>query len=270
MIIQKKSSPLIWQFDSFSREKGIRHFVSTRASGVSQEQFSSLNLSFSVGDLEENVWENRKRLAQSIQIPPSRLCFSNQVHGNKVRYISENEIKDSEILKNHLKETDATFTDVKGLCLCTMAADCVPVLFYVPQKQVIGVAHAGWRGTVGKIAQKTALAIIQKYQCNPSEILVGIAPSISSEAYEIGKEVIEAVEKAFGTKEGLILNERKNEGKAYFDLWEANKRQLLEIGIPSVNIEISGICTFQNSDTFFSARKNFGGGGRFAAGLYLL
>jgi YfiH family protein len=270
MIIQQKSSPQIWQFDSLSKEKGIKHFVSTRTGGVSQEQLSSLNLSFSVGDIEENVWENRRRLAHTIKIAPERLCFSNQVHGNTVKYISEQEAMDSKNLKNYLKETDASFTDVKGLCLCSMAADCVPILFYVPQKQVIGVAHAGWRGTVGKIAQKTALGIIQKFQCQPTEILVGIAPSISPQVYEVGKEVIEVVESAFGNKEGLILNERKNEGKGYFDLWEANKRQLTEIGIPLSNIDISGICTFQNSETFFSARKNFGGGGRFAAGLYLM
>jgi hypothetical protein len=270
MIIPQKSSPQLWHFDNLSNEKGIKHFVSTRLGGVSQEQLSSLNLSFSVGDKEENVWENRKRLAHSIKIDPIKLCFSNQVHSNNVKYISENEANDLQSLKFFLKDTDATFTDVKGLCLCSMAADCVPILFYVPQKQVIGVAHAGWRGTVGKIAQKTALAICKKFNCAPTELLIGIAPSISPEMYEVGKEVIEAVESAFGTTEGLILNERKSEGKGYFDLWEANKRQLLEIGIPTSNIEISGICTFQHSETFFSARKNFGGGGRFAAGLYLL
>ncbi|MCS6833979.1 MAG: peptidoglycan editing factor PgeF, partial [Flammeovirgaceae bacterium] len=224
----------LWNFDSFSSFKNLRHFVSMREGGVSQGELSSLNLSYSTGDKPENVVENRRRLAEAVGIDQKALIFGRQVHGSAVKYVSREIAYNEAVRQEFLKETDALFTDVKGVCLCVMAADCVPLLFYVPRQQVIGVAHAGWRGTVAKIGQKTALAIMEKFKCNPDELFVGIAPSISAAVYEVGSDVIEAVEKAFGTTKELILNERN--GKGFFDLWKANVLQLTEVGIPLSHI----------------------------------
>ena len=120
-----------------------------------------------------------------------------------------------------------------------------------------------------KIGKKTALAMQEHFGSDPKDIRVGIGPSIGPEAYEVGKEVIQAVENAFGTKENLIHQETP-QGKGHFDLWEANKQPLLEIGILEQHIECANICTYTQHDLFFSARRLNGKGGRFASGIMLV
>jgi YfiH family protein len=149
-----------------------------------------------------------------------------------------------------------------------MSADCVPVLLYDPVKGAVGAVHAGWKGTVGKIVTATVKAMQEMFGTNPKDLKAGIGPSICPEVYEVGEEVIEAAVKAFGTKEGLITHEN-GQGKGYFNLWEANRIQLLSMGVPADAIEVAGICTYRQSHQFFSARKSGNRAGRFAAGIML-
>jgi len=260
MIEEKIKSLPLWQFEKLKPFTSIRHYVSGRRGGVSSGEKSTLNLSFKVGDNPEDVNKNRKKISDRFDIRQNDLVFPVQTHSVNVGIIDSDE--------QTFDDTDALVCNKEGVCISVMSADCVPVLFFDPVEKVIGAAHAGWKGTVGKIAARTVHVMINQFNCSPSNILACIGPSISPEVYQVGKEVIEEVIKSFGSKEGLIQSET-SDGKAYFDLWEANKKQLLDIGIQSEHIEVAGICTFKNAHEFFSARHSKNQAGRFAAGIML-
>jgi hypothetical protein len=141
-------------------------------------------------------------------------------------------------------------------------ADCVPVLFFDPVQKVIGIAHAGWKGTLKKIAAKTVGFLIDRYNSNPATILVGIGPAIGACCYEVDGQVRSLYEESFSF--GSSLLEERN-GKNYLNLWEANRLQLLDTGIQEEHIEMAGLCTSCYPQSFFSHRRERGRTGRFAA-----
>lgn len=263
MIHKKINNLPLWQFESFALNPAIRHFISGREGGVSKGDKGALNLSYSVGDLPENVLHNRTLLAKAMGVEERNLIFPKQVHGNTVLQINEGNTEQD------LEAGDALISNNPGVCLIATAADCVPVLFFDEKKQAIAAAHAGWRGTVSKIVTKTLLAMETAFGSRPGDVKVGIGPSIGPQVYEVGEEVIEAVHQAFGTDAGRLLLSSENPKKEKFNLWEANKLQLLKLGVPEENIEVAGICTFSNKDKFFSARASKSSG-RFAAGIMLI
>lgn len=213
------------------------------------------------------ITSNRKALSKAVNIPLENFVMQNQIHGNNVKVVSKKH-KGSGV-SNHsdsLQDNDAMISNIAGICLFLFAADCVPILFYDSKKRVIGAAHSGWKGTVKKIAQKTVLKMQEEYQSSLKDIIVGIGPSISVQNYEIGENVVTAGKKAFGKIDNYFQYNTKTK-KYHFDLWYANKQQLIDLGINEKNIEISNICTYSRSDIFFSARKN--NTGRFSAGIML-
>ena len=257
-------------FENLSAWKEIRHFVSTRTGGVSKPPFDSLNLGFNVGDNPDRVLKNRRRFAEAIGIPLNQFTIARQIHSGNVRIISD-ELKGSGSTnhENAIKDTDAMVTNVEGICLAILVADCVPILFFDPVQRAIGVAHAGWKGTLEFIAQKTVMAMEKAFGSLAEDVVVGIGPSIGPCCYKVGPDIISQVEIIFHTKKEYILNESKS-GEGYFDLWKANLDQLLHAGIERKNIEMAMRCTCHNSDLFFSYRHQKGVTGRFCPGITLL
>ncbi len=252
-----------FQFNHFSEHLEIKHFISTR----NKSNGKNLNISLESNMSHSEVLENRKLLSEAVNIPSENFVMQNQVHGDTVTII--NQSHKGKGVYNHqsaIQNSDAMITNEKNICLFLFAADCMPVLFYDIKKRIIGACHSGWKGTVLKIAQKTIVEMKRIYNSSPEDILIGIGPSISVQNYEVGENVVNAVEKTFGTKE-KYLRFNKNSGKYHFDMWYTVKQQLLEIGIPEKNIEFSGFCTYENNDLFFSARKK--DSGRFGAGIML-
>ena len=269
MLETRLQSLCVFQFRNLSKQSGVDHFVSTRIGGLSPPPYESLNLGFHVEDSDETVLKNRQRLAENVGIPLSDFTIAKQVHSGTVTIVTEAmRGYGAADLNTAVDETDAMVTDVPGLCLTVLMADCVPVLFFDPQKGVVAAVHAGWRGTVKLAAQNTVNILKQKFDCKPPDILVGIGPSIGPCHYEVGPEVIAQVEDTFGGTDGYINNETPD-GKGYFDLWEANKRQIMETGIPAQNIEVAQICAYCNAHLFFSERHQRGRTGRFGAGIML-
>lgn len=262
MIQQTNDALKLWRFKILSQQTSIEHFISGRPGGVSEGEIGSLNLSFRAGDTPQNVQENRNRLAQSLGIAPVQLFFPAQTHSIHVKKVDPNTSSDS------LIDTDALITNFPSICVCVMSADCVPILLYDPINKAVGAVHAGWRGTVGKIVTATVQAMQQAFGTRPADMIAGIGPSICPEVYQVGQEVIEAAIQAFGTKENLITNQN-GEGKGFFNLWEANRMQLIGLGVRPEAIEVAGICTYQQSHQFFSARRSGNRAGRFAAGIML-
>jgi len=270
MIEKHLNSLSIWFFERLLNYSCIIHFVSGRMGGFSNRPYGSLNLGFHVGDDPEAVIRNRNLLASTLGIPYDDFTFAKQIHDSGVKIITE-EQRGSGVVKHEtaLDATDAFVTNVPNICIVMLLGDCVPILYFDPNRNVVGIAHAGWRGTVQSVAQNTVRAFRERFHSSPSDIIVGIGPSIGPCCYEVGPEVIAQFENIFCGKNVYVHNETSN-GKGYLDLWEANKTQLLQMGIPEGNIEVSGICTCCNHDLFFSRRHQKGETGRFGAGIKLI
>jgi YfiH family protein len=142
------------------------------------------------------------------------------------------------------------------------------VLLYDPVRRAAGAVHAGWRGTVGKIVAHTVAAMREAFGTDPADLVAGIGPSICADVYQVGEEVLAAVENAFGATEGLILR-RTAEGKGYIDLWEANRRQLLAAGVPAPSIEVAGLCTYRARRPVFLRPQIQKPGGPFRGGIVI-
>jgi YfiH family protein len=257
-------------FGNLSGYREMRHFISTRTGGVSKPPFNSLNLGFHVGDDPDRVLRNRRALAKSMGIPLNRFTIAKQIHSGNVRIITD-EMRGSGSMdqENAVESTDAMVTDRTGICLTILVADCVPMLFFDPVQRAIGVAHAGWKGTLQLIAQKTVMTMETAFGSRAENIMVGIGPSIGPCCYRVGSDVISRIENIFPTAQGLILHQ-SDDGAGYFDLWKANVDQLIALGIEIKNIELARICTQENTDLFFSYRHQHGDTGRFGAGITLL
>ncbi len=251
----------LWQFENLSQYPEIGHYVSGREGGKSFGALGSLNLSYKVNDVPENVSENRKRLADALSVTPGNLIFPVQTHSNHVRVVG----KDTGL--EELEDTDAIITNTPGLLISVQSADCVPVLLYDPVQKAAAAIHAGWRGTMAQIVHHTVEKMKTVFGSAPDNLIAAIGPSIGEEVYQVGPEVIEAVVQVYGTKEGIISREAG--GKGFCNLWEANRIQLLRQGIKAENIEVAGICTYRYADQFFSARHSNHTAGRFAAGVVL-
>jgi YfiH family protein len=266
-LTKNKNIPLL-HFENLSKFNEIKHYITTKDGGVSTEHLASLNLGYTVNDLPENVEENRILLVEELSILKNQLLFAKQSSESKVVIVNELHFpKFIGDIHLDLISVDAMITDRKGIFLSILTADCVPILIFDKVKKVIAVSHAGWKGTVLKITQKTAILMHEKFNCNYDNLIVGIGPSISPAVYEVGFDVINEFKQAF-TNYNEILTPI-NEQKALLNLWKANEIQLLELGVKKENIEISEICTFSNPDIFFSARKTKGKTGRFASGIML-
>jgi polyphenol oxidase len=270
-MLQIKTNKIdLYNFDNLIDNKNICHFITSRSGGVSKKPYHSLNLSYSTKDLAENILENRARIARMLRIENEKLIFPTQTHSTNIKIIEENFLSLSASDKEkQLCDVDALVTKEKGICICALTADCVPVFLFDREKHVVSVVHAGWRGTAGEIVSKTIMLLQDKFQTNPEHILAGIGPSIGTDAYEVGNEIAGIFIKLYGKDSNVVIS-RKFGDKVFLNLWEANRLQLIQSGVPEKNIEVAGMCTYQHDDIFYSSRKSGGDTGRFGNGIMLL
>lgn len=266
--LTRKGLPL-YVFSKLKKFENITHFVTTRHGGVSDGAYSALNLGLGTEDSPLSILQNRQILADALSIPLEHFVFANQVHSTNVEVITKDRRGAGAFSRhNAITACDAMITAEPEICLFVMGADCVPILFLDPTKQVVGAAHSGWRGTVNKIAACTIKKMSEHFGCLPQDVLVAVGPSIGPCCYNIGGEVIDEVLRNFGTTEGLISFDNP-ESTPIFNLWQANKVQLMEIGVPEENIQIAELCTQHNHGDFFSSRHGKGITGRFGAGIMI-
>jgi polyphenol oxidase len=243
-------------FASF-HDPAIRHGVSTRTGGVSTGPYSSLNLGASVGDRQEAVLENRARLARSLGFRPDRLVTTPQIHGKGVLVVDEQTAQTA--LQTR---ADILVSREPGFLLMQRFADCVPLVLWHQRAGVVGVAHAGWRGTAIGVAG-AAVDAVAELGGEPSGLRAGIGPSIGPCCFEVGQEVVDQIP---GATEASSLGPN---GRPYVDLWEINRRQLVAAGVPEDRVEVAGVCTRCQADTFFSHRALGFPAGRFGAAIGL-
>jgi len=258
-VSHEKNGVGFFSIPSFDKTNLVVNAFSGRKGGISKGKYSSLNLSFLTEDKQENIMKNRIRFATAIGISPESMVNAQQVHEDIIYKVTIKDKGRGAFERDTLiPATDALMTNEKGITLMLFFADCVPVVFLDPIKKAIAVTHAGWKGTVAKIAAKTVKALELNYGVKPENILVGIGPSIGPCHYQVDHTVIAKVAEAFPKSEKLLFDKKEN-GYAYLNLWEANRIQLLEVGISDKNITVAGLCTYCFQDNFFSHRGNMMG-----------
>jgi polyphenol oxidase len=245
----------------FEMWEGVTHGIFTRLGGVSDAPYASLNLGGSIGDDPQAVLTNHERMYAALDVDESRVCSVWQVHSADVIVATE-----AVPGQRWITQADAMIADRPGVVLSMRFADCTPVLFHDPVRGVIGMAHAGWRGTVQGVAAETVRAMSENFGSNPADIEAAIGPAIGPDRYQVGEEVVDAVQAYFGMIEGLVRRDPAD-GTAYLDLWAANRLDLERVGVEK--IEVAGICTAQHTDEWFSHRAEHGRTGRFGAVLSL-
>ena len=244
----------------FQRETGIQHGFSTRKGGVSKEHLASLNLSFSVEDAKENVLENFRRIGERFGKTPEDFVLSKQSHETKVLKVGMKDRGKGITKDRDYEGIDALITDEEGLILSCFSADCVPILFYDPIHKAVGACHSGWRGTKGKILQNVVEEMRKHFSSNPAEILIAIGPSICKEQYVVSEDLALSFLEDYpdvGENSSSPI-QRISKDKFQLDLWDLNRRIALDSGIKEEHISISGYCTMENPELFFSHRYSQG------------
>lgn len=242
-------------------------FSTTREGGVSQGAYSTFSICDYCGDETTHVHSNRATLCKHLNIKDNQLILPHQSHTTNVAIVRESDIANG----TRFTDTDALITNVKNCCIGISTADCVPLLLYDPHAECIAAIHAGWRGTVNRIAEKTIRSMQEVYGSLPNHILAIIGPSISEPAFEVGDEVYETFQAAHFNMEEIAHRYPALNGqtKWHIDLWKANAHQLLNMGIPAAQIQNPGICTYTAHNNFFSARRLGIRSGRIYTGILM-
>ncbi len=258
-------------FDLFDREEDIVHFTTTRVGGVSEGAFSSFNMGNFSDDSPLNINENREILSRMLYMDMNRFIIPHQTHGSRVLTIDRQFLSlDHATAIEALYGVDATITEEKDLFLCVTTADCVPVVLYDRRKGVIAAIHAGWKGTVGWIVEKTVMEMVRQFGASPGDMIAGIGPAIDVSHYEVGDEVARRFhDEGFDLSDAALFPRKTAASKYHIDLKEVNRRELIRLGVPEVHIEKSTLCTFGREDLFFSARRQTVHSGRMLTGIMM-
>ena len=246
--------------------EGVTAFSSTRQGGYSEGRYGEFNINRYCGDSEEAIQKNRETLCQLLGIEDHSLLMPHQVHLAEIAVVDREMLTlPTEEIQQKLDGIDALMTNEAGVCIGVSTADCIPVLLYDPIRRASCAIHAGWRGTVQRIVEKAVARMTEVFGSDPKNLIAQIGPGIHLESFEVGDEVYQTFE-----KEGfpMELISKKYE-KWHIDLPECNRLQLVAAGIPETHIAVSPVCTFQQSDTFFSARKLSINSGRIFTGILL-
>ena len=238
------------------------HCFTTRSGGVSRGYLSSLNIGWNRGDAPENVEKNFAILADALGFDLSQLVLTRQTHSDIVRQVCA---ADAQGLDNHTyPECDALITNDPGKALVVFSADCTPILLHDPVTGAVGAAHAGWRGTAGKIAAKTVAAMVKAYGCKPENIRAAVGPNIGPCCFETHRDVPDAMEAAFGSAAAAHIHSAGD--KYYVNLKSLNALALQQAGVTQV--EISDACTACQPERFWSHRVT--GGERGSQGAIII
>ncbi|WP_165423668.1 peptidoglycan editing factor PgeF [Ktedonosporobacter rubrisoli] len=299
MIEQHYNELRYLQFEHFKQFKDITHGIFTRHGGYSEPPYQGLNTSTSIyvpgSDSVDNVARNRQLVLQALGISTSPFVTLWAIHSADVARVDRwSEWRTDWAYPSFhkpgwtpasVRKGDALITRERGLGIALSFADCTPILFYDPVEQVIGLAHAGWRGVARGIVLATVEAMQKQYGCLPANIYAGIGPAIGACCYEVGPEVQDFLlgERQFedmptepryreAVRESATfrlqpLAERES---LHLDLWETNRKQLLLAGLRAEHIELASICTSCHKEHFFSYRGEKGKTGRFPVVLRLL
>ena len=225
--------------------------VTTRHGGVSDGPYASLNLGLHVGDEPEAVVENRRRAAALVGLGLDDLVFCRQTHRRNVAVVGPGDRgRGTAADADAIDDADAVVTTGPGVGLVVMVADCVPIVLYDPVAHVLACVHAGWAGTVRRVAEATVEAMAA-LGSDPANVLAGVGPAVEPDRYQVGDDVAEAAHEAFGAAADEVVRP-DGTGRWLFDLPAANRRTLVEAGVAPEHIEVVPVGT--GDERFFSDR----------------
>jgi YfiH family protein len=253
----------------------VTAFSTKRHGGYSQGNYAAFNVNLYCGDDTQSICRNRQMLCSFLGVDESCLVMPHQTHQTKVCTVDDSFFSlGKEERTAALEGVDAVTTSLKNVCIGVSTADCIPILLYDTEHHVAAAVHAGWRGTVARIVEKTVTHMQQRYGSLPQRMKAVIGPGISLECFEVGEELYTVFAEAGFPMDDLtkrfpaMRNDEVGE-KWHIDLPRCNRLQLLTAGLPASQILSSGICTYQQSDDFFSARRLGIQSGRIFTGIVL-
>lgn len=250
-----------WQPQGIPQPAQVICAFSSRQGGISEGPFCSLNLGLHVGDEPNHVLENRQRFSHALGIDLSHWVAAQQVHGCNVAIVNQRHRGlGAYCQETALDDVDGLVTADAGVWLSCYYADCVPLIFWDSRGKAIGIAHAGWRGTLANIGFSVVRQMVGVLGCELQDIQVLIGPAIGACCYMVGEEVATAFHKRFGQEP---LSQRQ--GRSYLDLRAANRELMVEAGIPPDQIYASNLCTACHPEAFFSHRRDGSPTGRMTA-----
>ena len=234
-------------------------FSSTRFGGYSQGTYGEWNINKYCGDNDEAILQNRKALCELLDIDDEKLLMPHQTHQTKIANIGHEFFSlSADDRQKQLEGIDAIMTDMPNVCIGVSTADCIPILLYDKKRQAACAVHAGWRGTVNRIAEVAVRGMSDAFCSIPSDIIAQIGPGISLDSFEVGDEVYETFAKAGFDMSRISKrypSKEPNSEKWHIDLPMCNRQQLIAAGLRSECISSSDICTFKQHNLFFSARR---------------
>jgi len=255
MIVNNEAGLQYYQFESLKKATIIQA-IFTRTGGTSREPWNSLNIGNTVGDNPDNVKQNLTNILAVLGYRTEQLAQVRQIHSSTIIRVNDpNQPGDP------FFPADGMVSNRPGVLLLMRYADCVPIFLFDPVLCVVGIAHAGWKGTVNEIGLEIVNVMQNEYGADPNNIIAGIGPSIGPDHYQVGKEVIQEIRRIFPDKLDEVLFESSDGVK--LDLWKANQISLRKSGVKK--IEVAEICTACNLKDWFSHRGDKGKTGRFAA-----
>lgn len=246
---------------------GVTAFSTTRRGGVSQGSHGSLNVNAYCGDEPASVAQNRRLLSEALGLSgPERLVMPHQVHGTAVRHVDAGFLAlPADRQAALLEGVDALMTREAEVCIGVSTADCIPVLVYDPVQRAACAIHAGWRGTVARIAVAAVREMAQAFGSRPADLKAVIGPGISLRNFEVGQEVYDQFAQA-GFDMAAVACRRQ---KWHIDLPLCNRMQLEACGVGGANILSCGICTYDSVSDYFSARRLGIDSGRIFSGIVI-
>lgn len=236
----------------WNKVPGVTALTTTRANGYSSSPYDSFNLAYQVGDNYESVKANRQKLCKDLNIDEDSLIITYQSHSDVIVKVDESFKgcgKDS--FESGVK-ADALYTTSKGIALGVFHADCVPVFVANKDGSLVGIIHAGEKGTFNEIVLKSLLKIIKNENIKPEDLLIHIGPSCTFSHFIVDMSPKEVVNK-YGSKYSFAY--KATNGSLFIDLPLINYLQAREAGIPSNNISVYDGCTYENKDLFFSYKR---------------
>ncbi len=284
---QREAGPVEYlTFPLLSAQPGITHGFSTRKGGVSRDIYASMNLSFTRGDEEDRVQENFRRMAAALGTDVGHMVCTFQTHTTNIRRVYSTDGGKGIVCERGYTDVDGLVTNEKELSLVCFFADCVPLFFVDRRNGAIGLAHAGWRGTVAGMGGCMVRRMGQEFGTRPEDLIAAIGPSICQNCYEVSEEVAEQFRRMEAEipdspvllaeleaqrvyPHTQILKPGKEEGKYQLDLWLANLLVLRAAGIPLSRIQVTDLCTCCNPGYLFSHRASQGKRGNLAAFLMM-
>lgn len=265
-VVRRKGGVAWVEFPAFAALGDLVHAVSTRKGGVSKAPFDGLNFSHRVGDRNDYVTENRGLFCKAVGVEADRLVTVNQVHGDGIICAAAGD-SGRGAFDNPVSDGDALLTNIPGLPLFIQTADCLPVFLFDPVKKVVGVVHAGWKGSFLGITARSVGKMVEHYGCRAEDIRVAFGPAIGPCCYEVDPSMREDLVESYPW--GGEAFRQGFHGKWHLDLEEVNARQVAEKGVTEDHIIRPGICVVENLDLFYSHRAENGKTGRFATMVML-